>query len=94
MLNTFLRMNQPVCIILWIAVVYNLMLPVSGTVGTVLLWAGPILLIAHIGEWLIFRGRLKELGHEGFPAFLKVLVYGFCWWLPIIREAGSRGTSD
>lgn len=90
MLNTFLKMNQPVCVILWIAVVYNLLFPLSGMLYTVLLYAGPVLLIVHIGEWLILRGRLKGLGHEGFPAFLKVLVFGFSWWLPVLRDAKAQ----
>jgi len=89
MLDTFLKMGQPVCVILWVAVVYNLVFPLPGVMNTVLLYTGPILLIAHFAEFLLVRGRLKQLGHEGVPVLLKVMVYGFSWWLPVLRSAGA-----
>lgn len=92
MLNKFLTMNQPVCIVLWLVIVYNLFFPLPGAFHTVFLYALPVLIVVHFFEWLLLRGKLKQLGHEGTAAFSKVMVYGLFWWVPIVLTGNSAST--
>lgn len=87
MLVKFLKINQPVCIALWFAIVYNLFMPLPGYLYTILLYAGPVLLVGHLSEWIALKGKLEKLGHSGTEVFVKVMVFGFFWWVPAIRSA-------
>lgn len=85
----FLRMNQPVCVVLWVAIIINLLLPFPGILSTILLYAGAILLIGHFLEWLMLKKQLDVLGHGGMKPFVMVMIYGFFWWIPVIRHHQS-----
>ncbi|BFM14029.1 hypothetical protein R50073_02120 [Maricurvus nonylphenolicus] len=86
-MNTFLKLHQPAIVAAWLAIVYNLFSPLPGVWYTILLYAGPILLVAHFIEWLMLKDKLKRLNQSGPGAFIKVMLFGFYWWLPIFREA-------
>lgn len=86
-MNTFLKLHQPIIVAAWLAIVYNLFSPLPGVWHTILLYAGPILLVAHYIEWLMLKDKLKRLNQSGPGAFINVMLFGFYWWLPIFREA-------
>ena len=90
----FLRLNQPACILLWLAVAYNLVLPLPGIWYDILFYAGLILLVGHFGEWVALRGRLQQLGHTPGRSFVPVMIYGFFWWLPIILDGKNSTGGD
>ncbi len=90
MLNTFLKLNQPGVIIAWAAIVYNLFNPLPGIWYSIALYAGPILLVAHFAEWVMLKDKLKHHNQEGIGTFVKVMLFGFIWWLPVFREAKAN----
>ena len=86
MLVKFLEINQPLCIALWIAIAYNLLAPLPGLLYAILFYAGLVLLIGHLCEWIALKGKLAQLGYTGSGAFVRVMVFGFFWWVPLVRS--------
>lgn len=84
--DNIMKGSRVVLIIFWIAIIYNLIFPLPGIFYSILLYALPILIIGHFAEWLMVNGKLKQAGYQGFGPFANVIIYGFAWWLPILKN--------
>lgn len=98
MFDTIIKGTQFALVIAWIAMIYNLFFPFPGMAHTILLYAIPVMVIGHFAEWLAVRGKLKQLKHEGPVTLLLVIMFGFAWWLPILKsqqaDAGNQGSVE
>ncbi|MFC7049865.1 DUF1145 domain-containing protein [Emcibacter nanhaiensis] len=82
----FYKVGQILCIAIWATAIYNLLLPFPGIWYTIALYFLIIMVVIHLAEWLVLRRRLDQLGCQGGGTFLKVFIFGFFWWLPILLE--------
>ena len=89
MMVKFLKLNQPVCIILWLVIAYNLAFPLPGIFYSIFLYILPVLVIVHFFEWLVLRGKLAQRGHTGLKTFALVIIYGLFWWVPALHSDES-----
>ena len=73
-------MLKPIVIALWLVIIYNIFMPLAGTLGQILMWLGVILLVAHLIEFFVFRDKIKAKGDNAGTSFLMTLVFGFVYW--------------
>jgi uncharacterized protein YhhL (DUF1145 family) len=91
MLKIICQLHQPLLIVFWCAFIYRFITPFSGTMDTVIFYVGVIFIPAHLLEWFVIRDRLYNCGHQGKGTFAKVMIFGFTWWLPIIKAKQGAG---
>ncbi len=51
-----------------------------------MLWAGVFVFFAHLGELLLVQGKLRSLGKDGITDAMMVILAGFFYWLPILKQ--------
>ena len=93
-MNLFYRANQLLCLAIWATAIYNLLHPLPGIWHTIALYFLIIMVVIHLAEWLVLKNRLSRLGHEGGGTFLKVFIFGFFWWLPILLEGRKNADAQ
>ena len=74
-------MLKSIVIALWLLIIYNIFMPLAGTLGQILTWLGTILLLAHLIEFFVFREKIKAKGDDTAKSFLMTMVFGFIYWL-------------
>lgn len=51
-----------------------------------MLWAGVFVFFAHLGELLLIQGKLRARDSAGIMDAVMVILVGFFYWLPIIKQ--------
>ncbi len=51
-----------------------------------MLWVGVFVFFAHLGELLLVQGKLRSLGKDGITDAMMVILAGFFYWLPILKQ--------
>ena len=73
-------MLKIIAIALWLLIVYNLFIPFAGTLGQVLFWLGPVLLIAHLVEFFLFKQKIKAQGDSTLMSFVMTMLFGVVYF--------------
>ncbi len=73
-------MFKVIAVALWLLIIYNLLQPLSGLSGQLLSWLGPILLVAHLVEYFVFKEKIKAKGDAAGKAFLMTLIFGVTYF--------------
>ena len=89
MFSKICKFIQPSVIVDWAVIIASFFYTFSGNWNTIALIVAAILLVGHLGEWVIVKSKLESTGHQGFAAFAKVMVFGFTWWIPILSQKDS-----
>jgi putative membrane protein len=59
----------------WLVALLNLFYPFAAPLGGWVNWAALLVLLAHVGELLLFRSRLQGMPGQGWQR-LQVLLFG------------------
>lgn len=76
----------------WGAVVFYLVLIAAavmlapGTATTVIVWFLGVTLIAHVIEFLVKFGVMKQAGGSMAGHFVQTLLFGFMHWRPLEKK--------
>jgi uncharacterized protein YhhL (DUF1145 family) len=71
----------------WLVYVLNFFVPWFASGRTIIFWAGNVMAIAHLFEFLIKRKPLHEAGESGVDSFVQTMLYGFLYWQPLLKKA-------
>lgn len=85
--KNFLLMNKVITLFFWVAVGVNYALGLPAPIGPALGLAGPLILLAHIVEVLLFVSKYRA-GSDNVPAdAVQILVFGVFHFKPIIDKS-------
>ncbi len=63
--------------ILWLAIFYNWVNPFEGITYSVLHWTGIFMIVAHIGEAIVFYPRAKQAGGNMALHIIQLFFFGY-----------------
>ncbi|MBX2837782.1 MAG: DUF1145 domain-containing protein [Gammaproteobacteria bacterium] len=72
--------------IFWICFALNIFRPFPEPGSTIVAWAGIVSAIAHLLEFFIKKKQLDEINAGGLHGFSQTLLFGFLYWLPLLRN--------
>ena len=73
-------MSKAIVTALWLLIIYNYLQPLAGSSGQLLSWLGPILLLAHLVEYFLFKEKIKAKGDTANKAFLMTMIFGVAYF--------------
>lgn len=85
MLNLTINVSKAALLGLWLACILSLASLIPAQRGQTILWLGGVVLVIHFVEYLLVRSKVAER-QEGKTGFAGTMVYGFGYWLPILRR--------
>ena len=69
-------MAKSIVLLIWVAVISNLLFVYPPVLSTILLGLGVLLLIGHLVEYFMERSRINAKGHSAAKSFLMTMVFG------------------
>ena len=77
-----MKLDAPkiISIIVWLAIIANLLVVFPQGVATTLNILGLALLAAHLGEYILFKKKIDEKPESGPVAFLMTMLFGLLYW--------------
>ncbi|MFT5482367.1 MAG: hypothetical protein ACI9GW_001017 [Halieaceae bacterium] len=77
-----MKLDAPkiITIILWLAIIANLVVVFPQGVATTLNILGLALLAAHLGEYILFKKKIDAKPESGPVAFFMTMVFGLFYW--------------
>ncbi len=85
MLKLMIGLTKALVLALWVACILSLFSIVPQPYGQAVLMLGAVILLLHFVEYLLVRSKVTErLG--GKTGFIGTMVFGFGYWLPVLRE--------
>ena len=75
-----LYIAKMVTIIIWVLVVTNLFVVFPSWLATTLYAMGLFLVVAHLGEYVVFRKAIDKKPEGKVQAFLMTLIFGLLYW--------------
>ena len=85
MLNLTISVTKAALRVLWLACILSLVSLIPAQYGQTILWLGGVVLVIHFVEYLLVRSKVAER-QGGKTGFLGTMVYGFGYWLPVLRR--------
>lgn len=85
--KNFLLMNKAITLFFWVAVGANYALALPAPVGPALALAGPLILLAHIVEVILFLAKYRAGSDNVSADAVHILVFGIFHFKPIIDKA-------
>ena len=78
-------LTRALLLALWAACILSLLSIIPRPYGQPVLMLGTVVLLLHFIEYLLVRSKVaKRLG--GKTGFIGTMVFGFGYWLPVLRE--------
>lgn len=71
-----LQLQKSLIIVVWLAVIANLLLPTPGWLDQTLKVVGIFLVVAHVLECLLFNRKIRANHKPAIRGFLMVMVFG------------------
>ncbi len=62
--------------IAWLAIIYNWIQPLGGTIDTVLHWTGIALIVSHIAEMFLYQPTAKKAGGNIIMHSIQFFIFG------------------
>ena len=84
MLKLIIAPTKALLLALWAACVLSLLSIVPEPYARIVLITGAIVLLVHFVEYLLVRSKVAER-QGGNTGFVGTMVFGFGYWLPILR---------
>ncbi len=84
MLKLITRSTKVLLLALWAACVLSLLSIIPEPYTRTVLMVGAVVLLIHFIEYLLVRSKVAER-REGNTGFIGTMVFGFGYWLPILR---------
>ena len=85
--NVIIAGTKALLLALWLACLLSLTFVIPASFGQPILWTGAAILLVHLLEYLVVRSKVAER-QNGKTGFFGTMVYGFGYWLPILRQPG------
>lgn len=76
-----------VAAIFWLVFAVNTFQPFAEPATSIIAWAGIILAVTHVIEFLIKKKDLDTINAGGVHGFSQTLLFGFVYWVPLLRKA-------
>ena len=70
---------------LWAACILSLLSVIPQPYGQAVLMLGAVILLLHFVEYLLVRSKVAAQ-LEGKTGFIGTMVFGFGYWLPVLRS--------
>jgi uncharacterized protein YhhL (DUF1145 family) len=86
MLELTINVTKAALLGLWLACILSLVSLIPAPYGQTILWLGGVVLLVHFVEYLLVRSKVAER-QEGKTGFAGTMVYGFGYWLPVLRRS-------
>ncbi len=67
----------------WLAWILSLVSLIPEPYGRFIAWAGGLVFLVHLVEFLIVRSKLTQAGKTGFVG---TMLFGFGYWLPLLKR--------
>lgn len=80
-------------LVFWAVFAYNTFFPIADPLGSFIAWAGIILAVVHLLEYVLKKSALEEIGAGGLHGLCQTLLFGFLYWLPLLKNS-SRAAKD
>ena len=77
---------KPITIIFWLCFAYNFFFPFPEPFTSVVAWAGIILAVVHVIEFALKKSALDKINAGGVHGFCQTLLFGFMYWLPLLKS--------
>ena len=79
------KLTKVILALFWVAWLLALLSVLPETWNRPVIWTGVVLVVIHLGEYLYLRAKVaaRQDGNSGFPGFL---LFGFAYWLPVLRR--------
>ncbi len=84
MLKLITRSTKVLLLALWAACVLSLLSIIPEPYTRTVLMVGAVVLLIHFIEYLLVRSKVAER-REGNTGFIGTMVFGFGYWLPVLR---------
>ena len=92
MLNVIVKLTQFGVVVFWLTMILSLASLIPAPYRSPVIWIGALVLLIHLSEYFFIRKRLSsQLGSE--VSFMKTLVFGLTYWLPLISQ-NNKWRSD
>ena len=86
------RVARTILLMFWIAWISALASLIPAPYGTVLSWAGGLVLVVHLVEYLALKPRFATRGRDDL-SLARTLLFGFVHWLPMLRRTDAENAS-
>lgn len=88
-MKALLGLGKVIALLFWLAVLANLIQPFAHPFGTLLNAAGALVLLIHIIETLVLRGRLRGRPRPGMDR-LQILLFGVFHFATLPQPAAEQ----
>lgn len=78
-----------ITLIFWGVFAYNTFQPIADPTGSIIAWVGIILAVVHLLEYVLKKNALEDIGAGGLHGLCQTLIYGFLYWLPLLKNSAS-----
>jgi len=85
-MQKFAQINMYILAGFWLAFIVNLVMPLDGSLGTGVLWAGMVFLVLHVIELVVVYSKLKAAGRARSADIVAVLAFGILYWKPLLKK--------
>ena len=82
---TVLSLTKVGAIVFYLVAAVSPVVPALAGYSSVLLAVAGILLLAHLVEYFAMRKRLEGVAPGPLGHFVGVLLFGFLYWLPLLK---------
>jgi uncharacterized protein YhhL (DUF1145 family) len=87
--STLLMLVKGGAVIFYAVALASPVVPALAPYATTLFIIAGVLVLAHLGEYIMVRKRLNALPASENNHFIGVLLFGFIYWLPLLK-AGDK----
>ena len=78
--------SKIIVILFWVALGYSFVFPFSDNIQTPLEYAGAIMALVHLIEFVIQRNKLNAINAGGINGFIQTMIFGYGYWLPLLKK--------
>ena len=89
MLRLIIQSTKALLMALWAACVLSLLSIVQEPYARTVLMIGAVVLLVHFVEYLLVRSKVVER-QGGNTGFIGTMVFGFGYWLPVLRSTQNE----
>jgi len=79
-------------IMFWCVFAYTFFQPFDGIGQTIIYWAGIVMAVAHLIEYVLKRKFLEQVGEGGINGFIQTMLFGYIYWLPLQKKHNLKSS--
>jgi len=80
------NITKVLLIVFWTVFFFGLVQPFSPAVQPYLIGFGILMAMVHLIEFAVQYRKLHAIQAAGFNGFFQTLVFGFAYWLPLLKK--------